>query len=475
MKRLGAGGGGEEGLRTIIEPFKIKSVEPLRMTTRRQRQAHLEAAGYNLFKLASEHVLIDLLTDSGTGAMSSEQWAGMMRGDEAYAGSSSFARFESAIRELTGYKHVIPTHQGRAAERILFTVTAEKGKVIPGNHHFDTTRANIEATGAEALDLPCVEAADPSRPAPFKGNIDLVRLERLLKEREGDVPLCVITITDNSGGGQPVSLKNLREARRLLKRHGVPLILDAARFAENAMFIKLREPGNEGRAPRDIAREQFSCADGCLMSAKKDGIANIGGFLALNSDEWSATARQLLILTEGFTTYGGLAGRDLEAIAQGLEEVVHEDYLRYRLRSAEYLGDGIRQVGIPIVEPPGGHAVYVDARAALAHIPPGDLPGQAFSCALYLEGGVRTVEIGTVMFGHTDTATGQQVPGEHDLVRLALPRRVYTQSHVDYVIEVAGRVARNRGSLSGFRIVAEPPALRHFSAVFEPLKAGAAR
>ena len=458
-----------DGFHTIIEPFKIKSVEPLRMTTRRQREAHLEAAGYNLFKLASEDVIIDLLTDSGTGAMSSEQWAGMMRGDEAYAGSSSFARFESVIRELTGYKHVIPTHQGRAAERILFSVTAGKGKVIPANHHFDTTRANIEATGAEALDLPSEESADPARPAPFKGNIDLARLEALLDKRVSDVPLCIITLTDNSGGGQPVSLQNLREARRLLKRFGVPLLLDAARFAENAMFVKLREPGQDGRTPRQIAREQFSHADGCTMSAKKDGIANIGGFLALNSDEWALAARQLLILTEGFTTYGGLAGRDLEAIAQGLEEVLHEDYLRYRLRSAEYLGEGIRRAGVPIVEPPGGHAVYVDARAALPHIPPADLPGQAFSCALYLEGGVRSVEIGTVMFGHTDPATGRQVAGEHDLVRLALPRRVYTQSHVDYVIEVVEAVARKRSSMRGYRIVSEPAALRHFSATFAPL------
>jgi tryptophanase len=455
--------------RTIIEPFKIKSVEPLRMTTHRQREAHLVAAGYNLFRLASEDVLIDLLTDSGTGAMSSEQWAGMMRGDEAYAGSSSFARFESVIRELTGFKHIIPTHQGRAAERILFAVTAGKGKVIPGNHHFDTTRANIEATGAEALDLPGPSATDPLKPAPFKGDIDLDRLETLLEQRERDVPLCIITITDNSGGGQPVSLQNLRDARRLLRKHGVPMLLDAARFAENAMFIKLREPGNEHRTPREIAKEQFSYADGCTMSAKKDGIANIGGFLALNSDEWSAAARQLLILTEGFTTYGGLAGRDLEAIAQGLEEVLHEDYLRYRLRSAEYLGDGIRAAGVPILEPPGGHAVYIDARAALPHIPPADLPGQALSCALYLEGGVRSVEVGTVMFGHTDQVTGRQVPGEHDLVRLALPRRVYTQSHVDYVIEVVQRVAEKRDAIRGYRIVSEPPALRHFSAVFEPL------
>ncbi len=439
------------------------------MTSRNERAAFLKEAGYNLFRLASANVLIDLLTDSGTGAMSSEQWAGMMRGDEAYAGSSSFFRFEKAIRELTGFQHVIPTHQGRAAERILFSVTSGPGKVIPGNHHFDTTRANIEATGAEALDLPCREAADPSQPAPFKGNIDLERLENLLQERSQQVPMCIITVTDNTGGGQPVSLRNLRDARALLDRHGVPLILDAARFAENAMFVKMREPENAGRTPREIAREQFSYADGCMMSAKKDGIANIGGFLALNNDSWADRARQLLILTEGFTTYGGLAGRDLEAIAQGLEEVLHEDYLRYRLRSAEYLGDGIRNAGIPIVEPPGGHAVYIDARAMLPHVPPGLLPGQALSCALYVEGGVRSIEVGTVMFGHTDPKTGNQVPSDKDLVRLALPRRVYTQSHVDYVIEVAELLARNRGAIGGYRIVSEPAALRHFTAVFAPV------
>ena len=455
--------------KTIIEPFKIKTVEPIRMTSRDERAALLKEAGYNLFRLASANVLIDLLTDSGTGAMSSEQWAGMMRGDEAYAGSSSFFRFEKAIKELTGFRHVIPTHQGRAAERILFSVTSGPGKVIPGNHHFDTTRANIEVTGAEALDLPCHEAADPSLSAPFKGNIDLERLESLLQERSQQVPMCIITLTDNTGGGQPVSLRNLRDARALLNQHGVPLILDAARFAENAMFVKMREPGNAGRTPREIAREQFSYADGCMMSAKKDGIANIGGFLALNNDRWAERARQLLILTEGFTTYGGLAGRDLEAIAQGLEEVLHEDYLRYRLRSAEYLGDGIRHASIPIVEPPGGHAVYIDARAMLPHIPPDRLPGQALSCALYVEGGVRSIEVGTVMFGHTDPKTGKQVPGDKDLVRLALPRRVYTQSHVDYVIEVAESLARNRAAIGGYRIVSEPAALRHFTAVFAPV------
>ena len=461
----------EDRFKTIIEPFKIKTVEPIRMTSRDERASFLKEAGYNLFRLASANVLIDLLTDSGTGAMSSEQWAGMMRGDEAYAGSSSFYRFEKAIKELTGFKHVIPTHQGRAAERILFSVTSGPGKVIPGNHHFDTTRANIEVTGAEALDLPCREAADPSLSAPFKGNIDLVRLESLLQERAQQVPMCIITLTDNTGGGQPVSLRNLRDARTLLNQHGVPLIIDAARFAENAMFVKMREAGNAGRTPREIACEQFSYADGCMMSAKKDGIANIGGFLALNNDSWAERARQLLILTEGFTTYGGLAGRDLEAIAQGLEEVLHEDYLRYRLRSAEYLGDGIRKAGIPIVEPPGGHAVYIDARAMLSHVPPDLLPGQALSCALYVEGGVRTIKVGTVMFGHRDPKTGKQVPADKDLVRLALPRRVYTQSHIDYVIEVAESLARNRAAIGGYRIVSEPAALRHFTAVFEPVDA----
>ncbi|MEO8743907.1 MAG: tryptophanase [Candidatus Dormiibacterota bacterium] len=455
--------------KTIVEPFKIKTVEPIRMTSRDERAGFLKTAGYNLFRLSSANVLIDLLTDSGTGAMSSEQWAGMMRGDEAYAGSSSFYRFENVVKGLTGFKNVIPTHQGRAAERILFSVASGSGKTIPGNHHFDTTRANIEVTGAEALDLPCSEAADPSRPAPFKGNIDLERLESLLHERSGQVPMCIITLTDNTGGGQPVSLRNLRDARALLNGYGVPLILDGARFAENAMFVKMREPGNGDRTPREIAREQFSYADGCLMSAKKDGIANIGGFLALNDGAWAERARQLLILTEGFTTYGGLAGRDLEAIAQGLEEVLHEDYLRYRLRSAEYLGDGIRSAGIPIIEPPGGHAVYIDARGMLPHIPPGLLPGQALSCALYVEGGVRSIEVGTVMFGHTDPKSKEQIPADKDLVRLALPRRVYTQSHVDYVIEVAESLARNRAAIRGYRIVSEPTALRHFTAVFAPV------
>ncbi len=454
--------------RTIIEPFRIKSVEPIRITTREERRRHLEEAGSNLFRLHSDDVLIDLLTDSGTGAMSAAQWAGIMRGDESYAGSPSFFRFEAEIRALTGLRHVIPVHQGRAAEKILFSVVGGAGRVIPSNHHFDTTRANVEFTGAEALDLPCPEAADPASPAPFKGDIDIERLERLLAERRGQVPLCLITITDNTGGGQPVSLANIRAARAVCDRHGIPLFLDAARFAENAYLVKTREAGQGGRSAREIAEETFRLADGCTMSAKKDGIANMGGFLALNDDALAERARQLLILTEGFTTYGGLAGRDLEAIAQGLREVLDEDYLRYRLRSVEYLGNGIRSAGLPIVEPPGGHAVFIDAGAALPHIPPELLPGQALACAFYIEGGIRTVEVGTVMFGRTDPATGLQVPAGHDLLRLALPRRVYTQSHVDYVVEIAARIAEERDALRGYRIAWEPTALRHFTARFEP-------
>ncbi|HXZ99927.1 MAG TPA: tryptophanase [Candidatus Binatia bacterium] len=459
----------EPSFHTIIEPFRIKSVDPIRMTTREERQAKLEAAGYNLFRLHSDDVLVDLLTDSGTGAMSADQWAAVMRGDESYAGSPSYYRFEEAVRSLTGFRHIIPVHQGRAAEKILFGAVAGAGKVVPANHHFDTTRANVEATGAEALDLPCPEAADIAGRHPFKGNLDVERLDELLEGRSADVPLCLVTVTDNTGGGQPVSLENLRQVRSVCQRYGVPLFLDAARFAENAYLVKLREPGQRARSARDIAREVFSLADGATMSAKKDGIANIGGFLALNSDAWAERARQLLILTEGFTTYGGLAGRDLEAVARGLEEVLDEDYLRYRLRSVEYLGEGFRSAGIPIVEPPGGHAIFVDARAMLPHVPPSRLPGQSLACALYSEGGVRSVEVGTVMFGRTDPVTGDQVPAAMDLLRLALPRRVYTQSHVDYVIEVAGHVAERRDRLGGYRIVGEPSALRHFSATYQPV------
>ena len=458
----------EPSFHTIIEPFRIKSVEPIRVSTRDERAGWLEAAGHNLFRLHSDDVLIDLLTDSGTGAMSAEQWAAVMRGDESYAGSPSFFRFETAVRELTGYRNVIPVHQGRAAEKILFSVVAGPGLVVPANHHFDTTRANVEFAGAEALDLPCPEAADISSNFPFKGNLDVERLEALLSRRAADVPLCLVTITDNTGGGQPVSLENVRAVREVCGRFGIPLFLDAARFAENAYLVKLREPGQSERSAREIAAEFFSLADGATMSAKKDAIANMGGFLALNDDSWAERARQLLILTEGFTTYGGLAGRDLEAIAQGLEEVLHEDYLRYRVRSVEYLGEGLRAAGVPIVEPPGGHAIFIDARSFLPHIPPSRLPGQSLACALYLEGGIRSVEVGTVMFGHTDPASGEQVPAPQDLLRLALPRRVYTQSHVDYVIEVAAAVAADKETLRGYRIVEEPSALRHFTARFAP-------
>ncbi|MGA8015038.1 MAG: tryptophanase [Candidatus Dormiibacterota bacterium] len=460
----------EHAFRTIIEPFRIKSVEPIRLTTEAERDRHLREAGYNLFRLHADDVLIDLLTDSGTGAMSANQWASMMRGDESYAGSPSFFRFEEAVRDLTGYRHIIPVHQGRAAEKILFTSVAGPGKVVPANHHFDTTRANIEATEAEALDLPCPEAADISGRHPFKGNIDVGRLESLLHQRSGSVPLCLMTLTDNTGGGQPVSLENLRRVRAICDRHSVPLFLDAARFAENAYLVKLREPGQSQRSAREIAREAFSLADGAMMSAKKDAIANTGGFLALNDDGVAERARQLLILTEGFTTYGGLAGRDLEAVAEGLREVLDEDYLRYRVRSIEYMGEGFRAAGIPIVEPPGGHAIFVDARALLPHVSPSLLPAQSLACALYVTGGIRSVEVGTVMFGHTDPSTGAQVPAAQDLLRLALPRRVYTQSHVDYVIEVAGAVASRRDSLSGYRIVEEPSALRHFTARFAPVE-----
>jgi tyrosine phenol-lyase len=459
----------ETGFRTVIEPFRIKSVEPIRITTRGQRERLLGEAGHNLFRLHSDDVLVDLLTDSGTGAMSAAQWASVMRGDESYAGSPSFFRFEAAVRDLTGFRHVIPVHQGRAAEKILFTTVAGPGRVVPANHHFDTTRANLEATGAEAVDLPCAEAADVSARHPFKGNLDVERLDALLQSRRGDVPLCLVTLTDNTGGGQPVSLENLRRVRAVCDRHGVPLYLDAARFAENAYLVKLREPGQAGRPARDIAREAFSLADGAMMSAKKDAIANTGGFLGLNDDSLADRARQLLILTEGFTTYGGLAGRDLEAVAQGLEEVLDEDYLRYRIRSIEYMGEGFRAAGIPIVEPPGGHAIFVDARGLLPHVPPSLLPAQSLACALYAAGGIRSVEVGTVMFGHTDPATGEQVPAPQDLLRLALPRRVYTQSHVDYVVEVAAAVARDRDHLGGYRIVDEPSRLRHFSARFEPV------
>jgi tryptophanase len=456
-----------ERWQTIIEPFRIHSVEPMRLTTIEQREAALEAAGFNLFNLHADDVLIDLLTDSGTGAMSRDQWAAVQHGDESYAGSPSWFAFLDSVRELFPFRHVIPTHQGRAAEKILFSVVGGRGKVVPNNTHFDTTRANVEATGAEAVDLVIPEGRDPGAEHPFKGNMDVEALDRLLAERRTDVPVVFVTITNNSGGGQPVSLENLRAVRAVCDRHGVPLFLDACRFAENAWFIKLREPGQAGRSIPEIVREMASLADGMTMSAKKDGLANIGGWLAMHDDALAEQCRNLLILTEGFPTYGGLAGRDLEAIAQGLREVVVEDYLRYRVRSTAYLGEALDAAGVPLVKPFGGHAVYLDARALLPHIPPLEYPGQALAIALYREGGIRGCEIGTVMFGRRPDGT--ETPAAMDLVRLAIPRRTYTQSHVDYVIEVVRWVAEQADSLRGVRIVVQPPALRHFTARFAPL------
>lgn len=456
-------------MKTIIEPFKIKVVEPIRMTSREQRREYLRRAHYNLFSLPAEQVLIDLLTDSGTSAMSYEQWAGIMRGDESYAGSRSFYRLEQTVRDIFGFKHVIPTHQGRAAERILFSVVLESGQVVPSNNHFDTTRANIEFQQAQALDLVIAEGKQPAREHPFKGNMDTARLEALLAERGREqVPLVMLTVTNNSGGGQPASMENIRRVSEICHARGVPFFLDACRFAENAFFIKLREPGYADKTPREIAREMFSYCDGCTFSAKKDALVNIGGLIALNDDDWAARARNLLILTEGFPTYGGLAGRDLEAMAIGLEEVLEEEYLTYRLAATRYLGEHLERLGVPTVRPAGGHAVFIDARALLDHIPPEQLPGQALSCALYEIGGIRSVEIGTVMFGRHDAATGREIPADMDLVRLAIPRRVYTQSHIDYVIEVFEQVLEERHSLRGLRFVEQAPFLRHFTAKFAP-------
>jgi tryptophanase len=454
-------------MKTIIEPFRIKVVEPIRLTTIEERRALLAAAGYNLFAIHADDVIIDLLTDSGTSAMSAEQWGAVMRGDESYAGSPSFYRFETAVRDLMPFRHVIPTHQGRAAEAILFSIVGGPGKVIPSNTHFDTTRGNIEATGAEAVDLVVAAAHDPDDLSPFKGNIDLDRLEKLLVEQGERVPLVMLTVTNNAGGGQPVSLANIRAAAAIAHRHGKPLIIDGCRFAENAWFIKCREPGQEGRSVKDIVRDMFATADGMTMSAKKDAFANIGGWLALNDDTLAAAARNRLILTEGFPTYGGLAGRDLDAIAAGLREIVDEQYLRYRVRTNEYIGEKLTALGVPIVRPVGGHAVFVDARRFLPHIPPLQYPGQSLAVALYEHGGIRACEIGTVMFGLRPDGT--EVAADMDLVRLAMPRRVYTQSHADYVVEVFEEVARRRDQLRGMRIVSQPRQLRHFTARFEPL------
>jgi tyrosine phenol-lyase len=449
-------------IRTIIEPFRIKSVEFIRPTTRAERQKLIEAAGYNLFLVQSEAILIDLLTDSGTAAMSTEQWAAMMRGDESYAGSPSFTRFRDSVQSIFGFRHVIPTHQGRAAERILFNVMCKKGDIVPNNTHFDTTRANCEFVGAQALDLPIPEAKEPAKFHPFKGNMDTAKLAELL-DREGPkkVPLVMLTITNNSGGGQPVSMANIREVKGICKKHGIPLYIDACRFAENAYFIKLREAGYSDKTPAEIAREIFSLADGCTMSAKKDGLVNIGGFLCTNDDLLAQQEKDLLILTEGFPTYGGLAGRDLDAIAVGLQEALHEDYLKYRIASTAFLGNHVAAEGVPIVQPPGGHAIYLDARAFLPHIPLSQFPGVALANELYLEGGIRSVEIGTLMFGEHATM---------DLVRLAIPRRVYTQSHIEYVVEVILDVWRRREKIPGYQIVHQAPFLRHFTARLRPLQ-----
>jgi tryptophanase len=447
---------------TIIEPFRIKSVEPIRWTRREEREQLLRAAHYNLFLLPADDVLIDLLTDSGTGAMSTRQWAAIMEADESYAGSRSYDSFRRSIQDIFGYRHVIPTHQGRAAERILFSVMCKQGDVVPNNTHFDTTRANIEFVGAEAVDLVISEGRQPALCHPFKGNMDVEELETLIQNvGRQRVPLVMLTVTNNSGGGQPVSMENVRAVSQVCHRYQIPLYFDACRFAENAYFIKLREREFEAKTPKQIAQEMFRYGDGCTMSAKKDGLANIGGFLCTNDDKLAQQEKDLLILTEGYPTYGGLAGRDLEAIGVGIQEALHEDYLRYRIASTAYLGNHVSQHGVPIVQPPGGHAVYLDARAFLPHIPPEQFPGVALAAELYLEGGIRSVEIGRLMFG---------AAAKMDLVRLAIPRRVYTQSHMDYVVEVILDVWRNRERISGLRLEYEAPFLRHFTARLEPLE-----
>ncbi len=453
---------------TIIEPFKIKSVEPINFTTREYREKVLREAYYNLFLLKADDVLIDFLTDSGTAAMSSKQWAAIMDGDESYAGSRSFYKFENVVKELTGFNHIIPVHQGRAAEKILFTVLGGEGKTIPNNTHFDTTRANVEFSGATAVDLPVRAALQTNKYADFKGDIELNNLEGLIKKTGArNIPLCMLTLTNNSVGGQPVSMKNIRETRSLLQQYDIPLILDACRFAENAYFIKIREEGYKEKSVKEIAQEMFSYADGCTMSAKKDALVNIGGFLALNDPKIAEKARSLLIMTEGFPTYGGLAGRDLDAMAQGLTEVLSEDYLKYRIRSIEYFGEKLRRENVPILVPTGGHAVFIDAKRFLPHLSAQEYPGQAIAAELYLEGGIRSVEIGSVMFGKK--LNDRFIPANLELVRLAIPRRVYTQSHIDYAAEVVINLFKRRKKISGYKITYEPPYLRHFTAHFEPI------
>ncbi|MCZ6579627.1 MAG: tryptophanase [Gammaproteobacteria bacterium] len=451
-------------MKTIFEPFRIKTVEPIRVTTQEERCRLIEGVDFNLFSLHSDDIMIDLLTDSGTSAMSSNQWAAIMRGDESYAGSPSFYRFEKAVKNLMPFKHVIPTHQGRAAEAILFSILGGPGKRIPSNTHFDTTRGNIEATGAYADDLVIDAGKNPSLYHPFKGNMDIEQLEAYLATHADSVPCVMSTITNNAGGGQPVSLENIRATSKLAQQYHTLFVIDGCRFAENAYFIQQREPGQRDRSIVDIVRDMFSCADAMIMSAKKDAFANIGGWLALNDDELALKSRDRLIQTEGFPTYGGLAGRDLEAIAQGLTEVVDEDYLRYRIRTNEYITEKLDQLGVPVMKPAGGHAVFIDARAWLNQIPPLQYPGQSLAIAIYELGGIRACEIGTVMFGRSPDGT--ESPATMDLVRLAIPRRVYTQSHADYVVEVFEELASIKQGLSGYKIVEEQATMRHFTAKF---------
>jgi tyrosine phenol-lyase len=457
-------------MKTIIEPFRIKTVEPIRMTSVEEREQLIRDANYNVFALKSEDVIIDLLTDSGTSAMSTRQWAALMEGDESYAGSPSFYRFERAVRELMPFKHIFPTHQGRAAEHILSAIVSGpsgEGKIVPNNTHFDTTRANFEDAGITALDLVIEEGLDPSCDHPFKGNMDVQRLEQLLEKEADNIPMVEITITNNAGGGQPVSMANIRETKALCDKYDKPLFIDSARFAENAYFIKLREPGYENTSIPDIVREMYSLADGMTMSGKKDTFANMGGWLAMNDDEWAEQARTHLIMTEGFPTYGGMSGRDMECLAAGLKEIVEEDYLHYRIRSIEYINEKLDAIGIPVMKPAGGHAVFIDARAMLPHIPPLQYPGQALTAALYVAGGIRGAEIGTFMFGRQPDGT--EAPAAMDLVRLAMPRRVYTQSQGDYVVECLETLFQKRKELTGFEISWEPPSLRHFTARLRPL------
>ncbi len=455
--------------KTIFEPFKIKSVEPITVTTEDERVRFLELAHYNPFLLESDQVMIDLLTDSGTSAMSANQWAGMMIGDESYAGARSWTHMHSVIKDLTGFHHVLPTHQGRAAERILYTVLGGKGKTFISNTHFDTTRANIEYTGAEAIDIPVAEATNPELIHPFKGNLDVDRLESIIIEKgSANIGCVILTVTNNSGGGQPVSMQNAKEVGEICRKYGVKFILDCCRIAENSYFIKHREKGYENNTYKEIAQEMFSLADGAVMSAKKDALVNMGGFLAIEDEKLSEQCSSLLIITEGFTTYGGLSGRDMEAIAIGLKEIFEPDYLHYRIRSTAYLGEHLDKMGVPIMLPIGGHAVYIDAKRFYPQIPVDQYPGQSLVCELYVKGGIRAVEIGSVMFGKYDTQN-KLIPASMELVRLAIPRRVYTQSHIEYVIEVFSEIMKGREKVRGMEIIFETPFLRHFTAQFKKI------